>query len=69
MARTERFQIDFDKLPDERPSLNLKERPASLERTKSQSDLVKVVNEPSMLHAPPGGRRPFLSHLPLQLLN
>jgi hypothetical protein len=33
MARTERFQIDFDKLPDERPSLNLKERPTSFDRT------------------------------------
>ena len=65
MARTESFQSDFTKVPDERPSLNLKERPISFERTESQSDFAKMVNNPGMLYPPPGGRRPFLNPSPL----
>jgi Ca2+:H+ antiporter len=65
MGRTESFQSDVTKVPDERPSLNLKERSISFERTDSQPDFVKMVNDPSMLYPHPGGRRPFLSPSPL----
>lgn len=65
MARTESFQSDFSRVPAERPSLNLtKERPTSFERTESQPDFVNMVNDPAMLHPPPG-RRPFLNPSPL----
>ena len=65
MARTESFQSDFSKLPDERPILNLKERSTSFERTESQPDFLKMVNDPGMLYPPPGGRRPYLYPSPL----
>lgn len=59
MARTESIQSDFSKAPDER----LKEHPISLERTESQPEFVKMVNDPGMLYPPP--RRPFLNPSPL----
>ena len=65
MARTESFQSDTTRVPDERPSLNLKERPTSFERTESQPDFLKMVNDPGMLYPPPGGRRPLLNPSPL----
>lgn len=65
MARTESFQSDFTKVPDERPNFNLKERPTSFERTESQLDFVKMVNDPGMLYPPLDGRRPFLNPSPL----
>jgi Ca2+:H+ antiporter len=61
MARTESMQSDFSKAPDERPSL--KERPTSFERTESQPEFEKMVNDPGMLYPPP--RRPFLNPSPL----
>ena len=60
MARTESIQSDFSKVPDER----LKDRISSLERTESQPDVAKTVNDPSgsTLYPP---RRPFVTHSPL----
>ena len=61
MARTESMQSDFSKVPEERPSF--KEIPITFERTESQPDFIKMVNDPGMLHPPP--RRPYLNPSPL----
>ena len=58
MARTESMQSDTSKAPNER----LKERPISIERTESQLDFVKMVNDPGMLYPP---RQPYLNPSPL----
>jgi len=61
MGRTESTQSDFSKVPsDER----LRDCTAAFERTESQSDFSKMVNDPShsMLYPP---RRPFVASSPL----
>ncbi|KAF8806980.1 hypothetical protein BYT27DRAFT_7190690 [Phlegmacium glaucopus] len=60
MGRTESVQSDFSKVSDER----LKDRTASFERTGSQPDFSKMVNDPSpsTLYPP---RRPFVTPSPL----
>ena len=62
MARTDSIQSDFSRMPDER----LKDRrtATSFERTESQPDFAKMVNDPSpsTLYPP---RRPFVTPSPL----